>query len=257
MFVPLAEATGLIGSIGRWALEQSCRQLADWQRDFPDGYPLTVEVNLAPAQLADPNLVADLVALVQSSGIDPSALVLEITESALVGDVEQALTRLGQLSALGVHIALDDFGTGYSSLSYLRRLPATILKIDKSFVRDESDQGRALLQGIVALGRSQGMQIICEGIERPDQAAALREAGCHLGQGHLWAPALSAESISRIMRRGGRVDAVGGVDSTGAMESAAGIDSATGIDRIPAPRRPAQPASPERPTGPTLGHGPA
>ncbi|MFN8078837.1 MAG: EAL domain-containing protein [Kineosporiaceae bacterium] len=205
VFVPLAEATGLIGRIGGWVLERSCTQLATWQRDFPDGFPLTVEVNLATEQLADPGLVAQVLATAQSTGIDTTALVLEITESSLVGDIDTALSRLGQLSALGVKIALDDFGTGYSSLTYLRRLPATILKIDQSFVQDETDQGQALLRSIVALGAGQGLQIICEGIERTDQAEQLRTFGCHLGQGHLWAPALPADQITEIMRRGGRM----------------------------------------------------
>ncbi|MBK8077124.1 MAG: EAL domain-containing protein [Kineosporiaceae bacterium] len=210
VFVPLAEATGLIGRIGGWVLERSCSQLASWQRDFPDGFPLTVEVNLATEQLADPGLVANVLATAQSTGIDSTALVLEITESSLVRDIDTALARLGQLSALGVKIALDDFGTGYSSLSYLRRLPATILKIDQSFVQDETDQGRALLRSIVALGAGQGLQIICEGIERSDQAEQLRAFGCHLGQGHLWAPALPAAQITEIMRRGGRMTPTAG-----------------------------------------------
>jgi len=203
--VPLAEATGLITPIGRWVLQQACEQLAGWQRDFPDGYPLAMEVNLATEQLADPNLVADVLSTIQATGIDATALVLEITESALVRDIDTALRRLGQLSALGLKIALDDFGTGYSSLSYLRRLPVTILKIDKSFVGDDSDEGRALLSSIVDLGTGQGMQIIAEGIEFPDQAEQMRGCGCHLGQGHLWAPAMSAEQITAIMRRGGRM----------------------------------------------------
>ncbi len=205
VFVPLAEATGLITPIGRWVLQQACEQLAGWQRDFPDGYPLAMEVNLATEQLADANLVADVLSTIQSTGIDATALVLEITESALVRDIDTALRRLGQLSALGLKIALDDFGTGYSSLSYLRRLPATILKIDKSFVGDDTVEGRALLSSIVELGVGQGMQIIAEGIEFPNQAEQMRVCGCHLGQGHLWAPAMSAEQITEIMRRGGRM----------------------------------------------------
>jgi diguanylate cyclase (GGDEF)-like protein len=206
VFVPLAEATGLITSIGRWALEQACTQAAQWQHDFPDGYPLVVEVNLATEQLADRDLVSDVLGVIQSTGVDATALVLEITESSLVRDIDTALSRLGQLSALGLKIALDDFGTGYSSLSYLRRLPATVLKIDKSFVRDDTEEGRALLRSIVDLGTSQGMQIVAEGIETAEQAGHMRASGCHLGQGHLWAPALPAEAITELMRRGGRME---------------------------------------------------
>ena len=138
VFVPLAEATGQITRIGRWVLGEACRQLAAWQQGFPDAYPLAMEVNIAPEQLADRDLVADVLTTVQSTGIDASALVLEITESALVRDIDTALARLGQLSAMGLRLALDDFGTGYSSLSYLLRLPVTILKIDKSFLADAS-----------------------------------------------------------------------------------------------------------------------
>ncbi len=207
VFVPLAEATGQITRIGRWVLQQACEQLAQWQRGFPDAYPLVMEVNLATEQLADAGLVADVLATVQSSGIDASALVLEITESSLVRDVDIALTRLGQLSAMGLKIALDDFGTGYSSLSYLRRLPATVLKIDKSFVTDGSTEGESLLRSIADLGTGQGMQIVVEGIETATQARFVRTAGCHLGQGHHWAPALPAEQITEIIRRGGRMPA--------------------------------------------------
>ncbi len=205
VFVPLAETTGQITRIGRWVLVEACRQLATWQRDFPDAYPLTMEVNLATEQLADKDLVADVLTTVQSTGIDASALVLEITESALVRDIETAMTRLGQLSAMGLKIALDDFGTGYSSLSYLRRLPATVLKIDKSFLDDESDEGRSLLRGIVDMGAGQGMQIVSEGIETPAQVEFMRSAGCHLGQGHYWSQAVCAERITEIIRAGGRM----------------------------------------------------
>lgn len=205
VFVPLAEASGHITRIGRWALETACHQLATWQRAFPDAYPLVMEVNLATEQLADPGLVADVLTTLQTSGIDPSGLVLEITESSLVRDVDTAMKRLGQLSAMGVRLALDDFGTGYSSLSYLLRLPVTVLKIDKSFVSDDSSQGHALLSGIADLGSGQGMQIIVEGVETAQQARFVRESGCHLGQGHHWAPAMSADEVTRIIAGGGRI----------------------------------------------------
>ena len=196
--------------IGRWVLERSCEQLALWQRNFPDGYPLTMDVNLSTDQLAEKDLVSEVLALVERTGIDATALVLEITESALVKDIDTALRRLGQLSAVGVRIALDDFGTGYSSLSYLRRLPVTVLKIDKSFVLDGDDQGQALLRSIVDLGTGQGMQIVAEGIEEPEQAERLRTAGCHLGQGYLWARPMPAEGITAILSRGGRLAPVPG-----------------------------------------------
>jgi EAL domain-containing protein (putative c-di-GMP-specific phosphodiesterase class I) len=172
---------------------------------FPDGYPLTVDVNLSNDQLNEKDLVGEVLALVELTGIDATALVLEITESSLANDIETAQRRLGQLAAVGLQIALDDFGTGYSSLSYLRRLPVRILKVDKSFVSDDDPQGRALLRSIVDLGTHQGMQIIAEGVEEVEQASRLRAAGCHLGQGYLWSRPLPADDVTTILRRGGRL----------------------------------------------------
>jgi diguanylate cyclase (GGDEF)-like protein len=206
VFIPLAEATGCIAPIGRWVLEQACRQLADWQRDFPDSYPLTMEVNLSTDQLAEPSLVAEVLAVIGMTGIDPTRLVLEITESALVRDLENATRRLRQLATAGLRLALDDFGTGYSSLSYLRRLPVTVMKIDKSFVADGDADGQAMLRSIVDLGAGQGLQIVAEGIETVPQAELLRSAGCHLGQGFLWARPMRAEQITQLLRAGGRLE---------------------------------------------------
>jgi diguanylate cyclase (GGDEF)-like protein len=205
VFVPLAEATGSIVPIGRWVLREAALQLARWRSQFPDGYPLTMEVNLSTGQLADPGLVPGVVALVEETGVDPRDLTLEITESALVEDLDAALRPLRQLAAVGVRLALDDFGTGYSSLTYLRRLPVTMLKIDRSFVVDGDAGGEAssvLLGGIARLGTGLGMQIVAEGIETARQAQRVREAGCHLGQGFLWARPMTADQVTEILRRG-------------------------------------------------------
>jgi len=205
VFVPLAEATGSIVPIGRWVLREAALQLARWRAQFPDGYPLTMEVNLSTGQLADPGLVPGVVALVEETGVDPRDLTLEITESALVEDLDAALRPLRQLAAVGVRLALDDFGTGYSSLTYLRRLPVTMLKIDRSFVVDGDSGGEAssvLLGGIARLGTGLGMQIVAEGIETGRQAQRVREAGCHLGQGFLWARPMTADQVTEILRRG-------------------------------------------------------
>jgi diguanylate cyclase (GGDEF)-like protein len=209
LFIPLAETTGLIDEIGRQMLVAGVRTLA-WLRDeFPDHPPLTMDVNLSAPQLGNDALVGEIMSLVDETGIDPSWLVLEITESALVEDVETALRRLGQLAATGVRIALDDFGTGYSSLSYLRRLPIHMLKIDKSFVDDlghgdDLDQGdgrsRALLQSIVGIARSLGLQSVAEGIETPAQAAVLRDLGCTLGQGYLFSRPVTAHQVRELLR---------------------------------------------------------
>jgi diguanylate cyclase (GGDEF)-like protein len=206
VFVPLAEATGSIAPIGRWVLREAALQLARWRGEFPDGYPLTMEANLSTGQLSDPGLVPTVIALLEETGIDPGELTLEITESSLVRDLDVAVRPLRQLAAIGVRLALDDFGTGYSSLTYLRRLPVTVLKIDRSFVVDAGGPDGAsdvLLAGIARLGTGLGMQIVAEGVETARQAERVREAGCHLGQGFRWARPLPAEEITEMLRRGG------------------------------------------------------
>jgi diguanylate cyclase (GGDEF)-like protein len=206
VFVPLAEATGSIVPIGRWVLREAALQLARWRAEFPDGYPLTMEANLSTGQLADPGLVPMVVGLLEETGVDPYDLMLEITESALVSDLDAALRPLRQLSAIGVRLALDDFGTGYSSLTYLRRLPVQVLKIDRSFVVDADGPGPTsgvLLAGIAQLGAGLGMQIVAEGVETAQQAAQVRAAGCHLGQGFLWARPMPADDVTALLRRGG------------------------------------------------------
>jgi diguanylate cyclase (GGDEF)-like protein len=206
VFVPLAEATGSIVPIGRWVLREAALQLARWRAEFPDGYPLRMEANLSTGQLADPGLVPTVIALLEETGIHPGDLTLEITESALVEDLDAALRPLRQLSAIGVRLALDDFGTGYSSLTYLRRLPVQMLKIDRSFVVDADARGATagvLLAGIAQLGTGLGMQIVAEGVETDRQATLVREAGCHLGQGFLWARPMCADDVTALLRGGG------------------------------------------------------
>jgi len=205
VFVPIAEATGTIVPIGRWVLHEAVTQLARWRAEFPDGYPLTMEANLSAGQLADPGLVPTVAGLVAETGLDPRDLTLEITESSLVEDLDAALRPLRQLSAIGVRLALDDFGTGYSSLTYLRRLPVSMLKIDRSFVEDSdvAEPARVLLGGITALGTGLGMQVVAEGVETERQACRVREAGCHLGQGFLWARPMPADEVTALLRRGG------------------------------------------------------
>jgi diguanylate cyclase (GGDEF)-like protein len=204
VFIPLAEATGLIVPLGRWVLGEAVRQLAAWRTEFPDGYPMTLDVNLSVDQLSDPALVGEVLSLIDETGIDPGRLVLEITESALVQDLASALRRLGQIKAMGVRLAIDDFGTGYSSLSYLKHLPVDILKIDRSFVTDLEDEGAdgALMKGIVELGTGLGIELICEGVETPKQRRILIAAGCRMAQGFLWAQPASAAAISEMLRGG-------------------------------------------------------
>jgi diguanylate cyclase (GGDEF)-like protein len=191
-FIPLAEETGLIVGLGRWVLREAAHQAAQWA-----GAPY-LSVNVASAQLEQPGFVDEVQTALTDSGLDPARLVLEVTESSLVGDFEAE--SLQDLRRLGVRLAIDDFGTGYSSLSYLRRFPMDVLKIDRSFTRDACEDA-ALLEAIVAMGESLGLVLIPEGIEEPEQADALRALGCRLGQGYLFGRPVGAEELAGVALR--------------------------------------------------------
>jgi len=202
-FVPLAEETGLIVPLGVWALEQACRQAMIWYDAAPDAPLLSMSVNLSPRQLAEPALPNEVARVLHESGIQPSALWLEITESTLMRDAESALSALGALRALGLHLAVDDFGSGYSSLAYLQRLPVEALKIDRSFtagvgVRKDST---AIVHAVVSLARALQLSTVAEGIETRDQFQQLRAMGCELGQGFLFGPARPAEAFGADPRQ--------------------------------------------------------
>ena len=186
-FVPLAEDTGLILPIGSVVLHEACRQTAQW-RLVPEMAHLTLSVNLSPRQLSEPGLIDDVRAALQASGLPPRALVLEITENLLVGDIAGASTRLDELKSLGVRLAVDDFGTGYSSLSYLSRLPVDVLKVDRSFVAGIVDGVSAgkLAWAVLALAASLDLETVAEGVETPEQAQALLAGGCTRMQGFLY-----------------------------------------------------------------------
>jgi diguanylate cyclase (GGDEF)-like protein/PAS domain S-box-containing protein len=199
-FVPLAEETGLIVRLGGWVMREACGQVQQWRRAYPE-ISLSVSVNISGRQLQDAGITQEIQEALAQSGVDPGAVVLEITESVLMQQTESVLNRLRQLKALGLRLAIDDFGTGYSSLSYLQRFPIDILKIAKPFV-DEVGAGvdkSALARAIVGLGETLKLRTIAEGIELAEQRAALIQLGCELGQGHLFAPALPPEGIDRIL----------------------------------------------------------
>jgi diguanylate cyclase (GGDEF)-like protein/PAS domain S-box-containing protein len=182
-FIPVAEESGLIIPLGRWALLEACTHAASLGLDGPP-----VSVNLSPRQLCYPGIVADVSDALERSGLEPSKLVLELTESALLEETDSAISVLEELKALGVALVLDDFGTGYSSLSYLQRFPLDGLKIDQAFVADMTADGRvaALVQAVVTMADSLGLTVIPEGIESEAQRDALLALGCRYGQGYLF-----------------------------------------------------------------------
>ena len=200
-FVSFAEETGLIVPLGRWVLREACRQGAEWQGG-PS--PLRITVNLSGRQLHEASLVDDVRAALADSGLAPSALVLEVTESVMMEHTDGTLARLNELRALGVGLAVDDFGTGYSSLSYLQLFPVDTLKIDKTFVDAVGRPGQdpVLARAIVALGGALQLTTIAEGIERVEQADELVRMGCILGQGYHWAPPVDATTLTERLAAG-------------------------------------------------------
>ena len=205
-FIPLAEETGLIMPMGRWVLETACAEGVELHRRFHRAEALAISVNLSVRQLQSDSIVGDVRAALDKSGLPPSALVLEITESVMMADTDFAVQRLNDLKSLGVRLAMDDFGTGYSSLSYLSRFPVDILKMDRSFVG--AGENVALQSAIIALGASLELEVVAEGIELPEQERSLHHLGCELGQGFLFArPMGSRELLKYLAGRPEWVDA--------------------------------------------------
>jgi diguanylate cyclase (GGDEF)-like protein len=199
-FIDVAEETGAIVGIGSWVLETAARQLQGWQRRY--GLPeLRLSVNVSVCQLDDPGYADHVGRVLRRTGLDPTSLVLEVTESVLADPAGGAAASLERLRQLGVRVALDDFGTGYSSIEYLRQLPLDILKIDRSFVSGEhaNRPGDLLLEAIVGLAQRLGLDVIPEGIEEPDQLARLRGMGCRTGQGFLFSPPVPAAAMDRLL----------------------------------------------------------
>ena len=192
-FVPLAEETGLIVTLGRWVLDEACQQLAAWDASTADGPAPYMSVNLSSVQLMSPDVVGDVSAVLARSGLSPSRLVLEVTETALMTDVAHVASVLTALKGLGVRIAIDDFGTGYSSFVHLKHFPVDVLKVDRSFVATVTDgiDEAALAEAIVKLAARLQIDTVAEGVETADQARQLEAWGCRHGQGWLWAPALA------------------------------------------------------------------
>ncbi|WP_198780761.1 MULTISPECIES: EAL domain-containing protein [Shewanella] len=179
-FIPVAEETGIIIPIGRWVIEQSCKTLREWQKKYH--YAIPIAINVASQQFADASLVSDIKQMALRYQIQPDLLEIEITETSLMNDIEQAIVKLEQLKSAGFGIAVDDFGTGYSSLSYLRHLPITTMKIDRCFVSDLPGDS-AIASTILMLGKQLNLTIVAEGIENELQLDWLKENRCQIGQG--------------------------------------------------------------------------
>ena len=202
-FIPLAEETGLIVPLGEWVLRQACEHGQSWRaRGLAD---LTVAVNLSGRQLRSPDLVERVTRVLQETGLPAGRLKLELTESMIMDQREQALERLRALKALGVRLSIDDFGTGYSSLAYLKRLPIDELKIDRDFVRDipEDSSDMEIAATIIAMARNLRLNVIAEGVETPQQRDFLIRQGCVAGQGYLFGRPLPAETFEQAMRDSG------------------------------------------------------
>jgi predicted signal transduction protein with EAL and GGDEF domain len=202
-FIPLAEEIGLIRQIGRWVLEAACKQAKQWQDTFPVTPPLTMSVNLSAAELTKSNLLEEVTEVVQNSEILHGTLKLELTESVVMKDAEQACQLLLGLKDLGIQLSLDDFGTGYSSLNYLRRLPMDALKIDRSFVRemDSDPEKREIAQIIVMLARTIGLKVIAEGAETLAEVEHLNRMGCDFAQGYYFFRPLESQMAEQALQR--------------------------------------------------------
>jgi diguanylate cyclase (GGDEF)-like protein len=198
-FIPLAEESGLIVSIGNWVLEEACRQVSEWQAET--GQRVIVAVNISPRQFAAPGFLAHLEELLVTTHVDPASIELEITESVMVEDAEIAIALLHRLRALGLKLAIDDFGTGYSSLAYLSRFPIHKLKIDQSFVRNmhSVSEQSAIVQATIGLGHSLGLTVIAEGVETEAQRAMLSGWRCDEIQGYYYSRPLPAASALKFL----------------------------------------------------------
>ena len=203
-FIPIAEETGLIESIGSRVLDEACRQAASWHAAMPDRAPVGISVNLSAVQIANATLPDTVAMALHAADLDPSTLSLEITESVLLGETARLVETLDRLRKLGVHLVLDDFGTGYSSLGYLTRLPLDGLKVDRAFVDGlgHDPQDTSITEAIIAMARALSLPVICEGVETEVQLAELRRMGCDQVQGYYFSGPVDERAITSMILRG-------------------------------------------------------
>jgi EAL domain-containing protein (putative c-di-GMP-specific phosphodiesterase class I) len=200
-FIPIAEETGLIVPLGSWVLRMACAQMMQWHEHHETAPPLIICVNLSGKQLQHPEIVADVRDALRETGLPPSCLKLEITESMMMADVKATVAKLQQLRDLGVHIAVDDFGTGYSSMAYLSSMPIDTLKIDRTFISrlEFGDEDEGIVRAILSLAKTLNLKVTSEGIEEPEQLSHLRALGCDQGQGYYFSRPLASDALSSLL----------------------------------------------------------
>ena len=201
-FIPLAEETGLIHTLGLWVLRKACSQLSAWQQQLPNNPPLSMSVNISSLQLSEPNLVEQIQQILHQTNLTPNSLRLEITESTLNEHWEKAIASLWELKNLGIQLYIDDFGTGYSSLSRLQDFPLDTLKIDRSFI---SGQKWDIIRVIMLLASSLELEVIAEGVETVEELEKIKELGCKYIQGYLFSKPVDAQKAIALAREHNRI----------------------------------------------------
>ena len=200
-FIPLAEETGLIVPIGRWVLNTTCAQNVAWQREgLP---PLCMAINLSARQFADEDLLKDIAAALENSGMKPELLELELTESMVIQNAERAGKVLAEIKKMGARLAIDDFGVGYSSLTHLKRFPIDTLKVDRSFIRDllQDPEDKAITEAIIAMGKSLNLTVVAEGVETLEQQTFLQDHGCDEMQGFYFSKPIAGDQFAELLRQ--------------------------------------------------------
>jgi EAL domain-containing protein (putative c-di-GMP-specific phosphodiesterase class I) len=204
-FIPLAEETGAIISIGKWVLHSACQQTSEWHEKGHTGF--YVAVNLSTRQFREPDLIETIEQILESTGLSPDCLNLEVTESGIMKNPEQAVAKMKILRAKGIRFSIDDFGTGYSSLSYLKRFPIDTLKIDRSFVTDcpTNKDDQEIIKTIISMAQSLNLETVAEGVETEEQLDFLIRHGCHIMQGYYFNRPMPANKFEKILQTRGTI----------------------------------------------------
>ncbi|NNF00694.1 MAG: EAL domain-containing protein [Pyrinomonadaceae bacterium] len=200
-FIPVAEDTGLILPIGQWVLQESCRQMSQWQREHDSSRSMIISVNLSARQIERKSLIEEIAQTLTTTELPPECLRLEITESVIMNNPEQAIVSVNDLREMGVRVSIDDFGTGYSSLGYLHKFPVDTLKVDRSFINRIGNEGEnaEIVQTIITLAASLNMEVVAEGIETAEQLDFLRHINCNYGQGYFYSRPVDSEGVGEML----------------------------------------------------------